>query len=123
MKRIKTFERYSSSKGNFIDMIRKSYDSKFLRGAGFIISAIDDIIHFDFKSLYHSIENRSGYKKIEKLIQELGILKSILSEDEEVTFSDLKQYNFDPNMVTLLEDPDVLRYFSYDKKVESRCTN
>ena len=100
--------------------MRKGYDSKFLRGVGLIVSAIDDIIHFDFKSLYHSIENRSGYKKIEKLIQELGLLKTILIDDENSTFSDLKQYNFDPNVIDLLEDPDVLRYFSYDKKVESR---
>lgn len=127
---IKTWKEFNEAKtdaeldniNSIVKMSRKMADSTIFKGLGRFLSIIDDIIHFDIKSLIHSFKNKKGYNKIEELQGELGLLKGIMKDDE-ISYEDLLKLDIDVDkVIKLYSDPDVEKYFLTDQKLAYRFT-
>ena len=124
MRKIKLFEEYNQDLHNRIESSRTVVNSKIGRGLKRILSYIDDIIHFDWNLIPYSIKNKSTFKKLEELVNELGILKVIIKRsNEDLDFDDLKQYGVNPDVLLYIEDEDVKQYLQKDTKLFNRIYN
>ena len=80
---------------------------------------MDDLKRLDFKALIHSLKNKSGYNKLEKIMLELSILKDLKTNDDTLSFQDLYRYNFDSELILrYLNDEDVLDYLEHDSNIK-----
>ena len=99
-------------------MTRKFSKSKFFHITGKILSIIDDLIHLNLGAAIHSFKNETGFNKLKLLFSELGLLKKLYLDDDTLTYQDLKDYEFDPNLIDILDDPDVIEYMNHDNRVK-----
>lgn len=127
MKNIKLFEEFDDQTKTVIDINRKINNSKignFINKWG---SVLEDIIRFDFSLIPYQLENTEAFDKVSQVVQELALLKIAYNTAEkkgtEVRFEDLREYGIDPDISHLLEDEEVLEYFSKDKKLRRKIYN
>ncbi len=117
---MKHVNEYNDNFKNKIDIYKKFQPSKLHHGMQRVVSVVDDILHLDFASLVHSFENREGFKKVVNLLSELSYLK-MATDEEDFEDIDIVKYDIDISLIIeLLEDSDVKRYLTVDKKVVKR---
>jgi len=121
MRKIKLFEEYSSDLHKGVDMARSFANTNVGRAINKIGSFIDDIIHFDFTLIPYSFKNKSGYKKLEDLVNELGILSLLVRKSNgDLDFEDLYKYGLNDKVLLYIEDEDVQEYLRKDIKLFDR---
>lgn len=121
MRKIKLFEEYDRNLHKTIKLGKKFQDSNFGKKFNRIGSFIDDVIHLDFDVLIHSFKNKSAYNKLEKIINELSVLKLIMTKTNgDVDFEDLYKYGIDDKVLLYINDEDVKEYLLKDTKLFNR---
>jgi len=118
MKRLQTFENYDPNRKATLDITRQLSKTKFFHITSKILSVIDDLVHLHLGAAVHSFKNKSGFNKLTNFAKELGLLKSLYLNDETLSFQDLKDYEFDPNLIDVLDEPDVIEYMKHDDRVK-----
>ena len=118
MKYIKTFEVYDPQKHEEINKRREMIDTKFYKGLSRIASFVDDLSRLDFRAASHSIVNKSGFRKLEYILNELECIKNFVKEGDKISLADLEEYEFDIHkIIEYLNSPEVTRYLLHDWNV------
>lgn len=121
MRKIKLFEEYDRNLHKTIKLGKKFQDSNFGKKFNRIGSFIDDVIHLDFDVLIYRFKNKSTYNKLRKIINELSILKLIMTKTNgDVDFEDLYKYGIDDKVLLYINDEDVKEYLMKDTKLFNR---
>ena len=111
---------YNDKFSRTVDTARRFKDTSFYHGINNIASVVDDILSFDFKSLTQSFVNKEGFNKLTDLLFELGLLKKA-TDQKDFEDIDIVKYGIDISLILeLLEDEDVKKYLSVDKKLSKR---
>ncbi len=126
MKNLKNYytflnEAYDAKKHDELKTVRAASQVKFIKNLSKIVSVIDDLKRLDFKALKHSFKNKSGFEKLETILTELSLLKKLKTENNNLSFKDLEDYEFNPKKILkLLDDKDVIEYLKHDSNVKNK---
>ena len=74
-------------------------------------------MNLNFSAASMIFRNEQAWNKLTHLMREMSILYSLIQKDKNLSFSDMKQYGFDPNTIDLIFDEDIKEYFLADKKI------
>lgn len=121
MRKIKLFEEYREDLHKYVNKARSFVNTNVGKSIVRIVSFIDDIIHFDFDMIPYSLKNKSGYNKLEELVNELGILKLLIRRTNgDLDFEDMYKYGLNDKVLLYIEDEDVKEYLQKDIKLFNR---
>jgi len=86
------------------------------------LSHVDDVVHFDFRNIKYSKENKTGFDKTFDLMNELGLLYIAYKADGMNTFYNISNYNINTQLIIdyLEKDADVNAYLNRDLRTNNR---
>lgn len=123
MRKVKLFEEYIDTIHKKVSKKRKFHDTKLGSTITKIKSFIDDITDFNFDMISHNLKNNTGYDKLQKLVNELNIVKLIVDRTNgEVDFEDLYRYGVDDKVLLYLCDDDVQEYLKKDSMLLNKLS-
>jgi len=104
-----------------IDFAKLMSKSKTINNIASVISVIDDLLRFDFKALKLNFTNREGFRLISAALNELGVLKVIFKNDNEVSYEDIIKYDVDVDLIlNNLNNPKSIEYINSDAKLKNK---